>query len=44
MRKLGVLLVAVLFFAPSTVLLGVATLLNPAATATCCNGWAKAIV
>ena len=38
MRKLGVLLVAVLFFAPSTVLLGVATLLTPAATATCPPG------
>ncbi|MCS5729431.1 M23 family metallopeptidase [Herbiconiux moechotypicola] len=38
MRKLGVLLVALLFFAPSTVLIGVATLLNPAATATCLPG------
>ncbi|WP_240606988.1 M23 family metallopeptidase [Microbacterium sp. Gd 4-13] len=38
MRKLVVIAVALLFFAPSTVLLGVATLVNPAASAACLPG------
>lgn len=38
MRKLAALAVALLFFAPSTALLGVATMANPAATAMCLPG------
>lgn len=38
MRKLAVVAVALLFFAPSTVLLGVATLVNPSASAACLSG------
>ena len=38
MRKLAALAVALLFFAPATVLLGVATMVNPSASAACLPG------
>ncbi|QPE05475.1 M23 family metallopeptidase [Microbacterium schleiferi] len=38
MRKLAALAVALLFFAPATVLLGVATVVNPSASAACLPG------
>ncbi|MFT3799059.1 M23 family metallopeptidase [Microbacterium sp.] len=38
MRKLAALTAALLFFAPATVLLGVATMANPSASAACASG------